>query len=96
MPAPKPIRPEPPKTPVTEQAGRLAVQNLGLVDFLRWLDARGRLRHLTPWNPEDVVAEFQGIDMDALAAERRAVQDYVVAMHRYWDDVDAWRQAGGQ
>lgn len=96
MPAQKPIRPEPPKTPATDRAGHLAFQNQGLVDFLRWLDARGRLRHLVTWNPEDWVAEFQGLDMDALAAERRAVTDYLAAMLRYWDDVDAWRQAGGQ
>jgi hypothetical protein len=83
---------------VTDRASQLAFQNQGLVDFLRWLQVRGRLRHLNPWNPEDWVAEFQGLDMDALTAERKAILDYTAAMQRYWADVEAYRRQieGGQ
>ncbi len=93
----KPVRPARPKTPVTDQVGRMRFDLQPLVDFLRWLDARGRLQHLNPWNPEDWVAEFRGIDMDALAAERRAILEYNAAMQRYWADVEVWRtQIGGR
>jgi hypothetical protein len=93
----KPARPEQPATPVTDKAKQLVTQNLKLLDFLRWLDAKGRLQHLKPWQPDDWVAEYQGLDMDALTAERKAMLDYAAAMQRYWADLEAWRreQAGG-
>ncbi len=91
----KPVRPEQPKTPITAQCRQLANTNMRLVDFLRWLDARGRLQHLNPWNPEEWVAEFVGIDMAGLTAERKAILDYEAAMRTYWDQVERWRAAGG-
>lgn len=89
----KPVRPRPPKTPLIERLGLLRSQLQGQVDFLRWLDAKGRLTHLNPWNPEDWVAEFQGFDMDEIAEERKAVTDYAARMQVYWRDLDVWRAA---
>lgn len=91
----KPKRPDQPKTPITDQCRQLANTNMRLVDFVRWLDARGRLQHLHPWNPEEWVAEFVGIDMAGLTAERKAILDYEAAMRTYWDQVERWRAAGG-
>lgn len=93
MPADKPVRPRPPKTPLIDRLGLLRAKLQGQVDFLKWLDAKGRLKHLPIWNPEDWVAEFNGFDMDAIADERKAVTDYAAAMQVYWADVDAWRAA---
>jgi hypothetical protein len=92
-----PKRPLPPVTPLIDRLKRIERENQDLVDFVKWLRGTGRLTPVAAKRTdEEVVAAFRGIDLRAVAAERKAVTDYAAAMQTYWAEKERLEtEAGG-
>lgn len=96
VPAPsEPMRPQPPKTPLIDRLKVIERQNQELVDLLKWLEGTGRLQNTGGWSLEEIVAAFRGIDLRAVAAERKDIERYAADMQNYWRLKDAADAARG-
>jgi len=91
-----PVRPQPPVTPLIDRLKLIERENRELVDFVAWLAGTGRLVNPGGWSHEEIVAGYRGIDLAAVALERKAVLQYAADMQEYWRLKDLADAARGQ